>query len=158
MHKIYGLHSPISYVSQRLSLTKGSGNTWEWKHVCMFVICPTTQTASDIAKSTLADRAERESGMLRTHVGAVFDWPWRDCTHWLDQRFDDSVDVSEVRTEKHVSEERMIGQGICMKCHETTNFSTSWFSLEFWNGTNCFRSSHTVSTYDTCMKLHIILL
>jgi len=34
--------------------------------VCVFVICPTTQTASDVAKSTLADGAERESLFFTT--------------------------------------------------------------------------------------------
>ncbi len=97
MHKICGRHSPVSYVSQRLSLTKGSGSTWEWKHVCVFVICPMTQTASDVAKSTLAGRAKR-AGHAEKHVG--FDWPWRVCAHWLNHRFDDSVDVSKVRTEE----------------------------------------------------------
>jgi len=50
--------------------------------VCVFVICPTTQTASDVAKSTLADGAEREREWhAEKLLGAVFDWPRRDCPH-----------------------------------------------------------------------------
>jgi len=70
MHKICGHHSPISYVSQRLSLTKGSGSTWEWKHVCVCLWSVRRPKLPLTLPSPLwqTEQRERESGMLRNSL------------------------------------------------------------------------------------------
>ncbi len=110
MHKSVGVTVPFPMCRKGLVWLKAL-EAHESESMC--VCCDLSNDSNCLWRCQVHfGRQSKRAGHAEKHVG--FDWPWRVCAHWLNHRFDDSVDVSKWGLRSHDS------QNVLRKFHKVS--------------------------------------